>query len=61
MQRPPSPCLEMWPSLCSKNDIPFLPEKGGVSGKVPTWAFFIAADPQAIPANAVGERSTGYG
>lgn len=31
-----------------------------MSKRSPTWTFFIAADPQAISANAVGERSTGH-
>lgn len=31
-----------------------------MSGRSPTWTFFIAADPLAVSANAVGEKSTGH-
>jgi hypothetical protein len=39
-----------------------LPMEGrkGECKQWPTWALFIAADPQTVPANAVGEGSIGH-
>lgn len=58
-ERPPSPCLDVW--LVREDIYLSIQRRERMSKRSPTWTFFIAADPQAVSANAIGEKSTGHG